>query len=499
MSINNESNINLIIKNNSTQNLCLSSNNKNNSSNFLSQLPTTLKTARHQSSESKIYSEKKDTNNIGIKNINYINNSNNICSKNTNLENKPKNYIKNEDNDNHNSSLSNQNLAIYNKKDSKYKKLLNENDKNNSSKRQKIESNPPKNMNNYKIKLCENYEIKIPKQISSNNSKIGVTARSDPGNIVVKKNLKIGTQNSKNSPNNNNKKNIISKTSKSNNNKNEYVKYVNNDKYNLNGNILNMTQKYKQLKYFIPQSKSFTKMERKNLGIRQTSSSSTNIFNNNICNQNMKGNNNFNYNNYKNFNKKKQLTVLTKNNDNTFKNNNKNYNDNNMNSFGIENLSTSPNANHHSQEHYVNNSKNNQVQKNSLSGNNTYQGNKGKNKSNGGNSSNNTSCSNINTRKKENSNEKKNIYFMKPTHQRKKTSNGKNYKGSPSYKENTTNQSSFVSKTRKDIYFKNTLDSTFLSDIFNRNVDNPEELHFLYIKILQNGKEISKKFENVNT
>ena len=88
---------------------------------------------------------------------------------------------------------------------------------------------------------------------------------------------------------------------------------------------------------------------------------------------------------------------------------------------------------------------------------------------------------------------------MKPSHQRKKTSNGKNYKGSPSYKENTTNQSSFVSKTRKDIYFKNTLDSTFLSDIFNRNVDNPEELHFLYIKILQNGKEISKKFENVNT
>ena len=31
------------------------------------------------------------------------------------------------------------------------------------------------------------------------------------------------------------------------------------------------------------------------------------------------------------------------------------------------------------------------------------------------------------------------------------------------------------------------------------NIDNPEELHFFYIKMLQNGKEISKKFEIDNT
>ena len=167
-----------------------------------------------------------------------------------------------------------------------------------------------------------------------------------------------------------------------------------------------------------------------------------------------------------------------------------------MNSFAFENLSTSPNANNHSQGH-ANNSKNNQIQKSALS--NTYKGNKGKNKSNGGNNSNNTSSSNINTNKNEHSNEKKNIYFMKPTHQRKKTSYGKNYEASPSYKENTTNQSSFGSKNRKDFNLKNSLDSTFLSDMFNKNVENPEELHFLYIKILQNGNEISKKFENENT
>ena len=46
--------------------------------------------------------------------------------------------------------------------------------------------------------------------------------------------------------------------------KNDYVKYVNNDKYTFNGNILNMTQIYKQPKYILSQSKSFTNIEKKN-------------------------------------------------------------------------------------------------------------------------------------------------------------------------------------------------------------------------------------------
>ena len=82
---------------------------------------------------------------------------------------------------------------------------------------------------------------------------------------------------------------------------------------------------------------------------------------------------------------------------------------------------------------------------------------------------------------------------MKPTQQRKKSSYGKNHEISTNNKD--TNQSSLRSKNKKDNGYKNTLDSTFLMDIFNKNIENPEELHFFYIKILQNGNEISKKFE----
>ena len=39
------------------------------------------------------------------------------------------------------------------------------------------------------------------------------------------------------------------------------------------------------------------------------------------------------------------------------------------------------------------------------------------------------------------------------------------------------------------------MDRTFLSDIFTRNIENPKKLDFFYIRILQNGKEISKKYE----
>ena len=51
-----------------------------------------------------------------------------------------------------------------------------------------------------------------------------------------------------------------------------------------------------------------------------------------------------------------------------------------------------------------------------------------------------------------------------------------------------TNQSSISSKN-------NILDDNTINDFFNNNIENPEELHFFYIKILQKSKEISKKFE----
>ena len=80
---------------------------------------------------------------------------------------------------------------------------------------------------------------------------------------------------------------------------------------------------------------------------------------------------------------------------------------------------------------------------------------------------------NIRTQKKKisgnyNKSEKK-IFFMKPIQKRKK-----------SY-ENRINNS--------------ILDKNYLNDILNKNIENPEELHFFYVKILQNGKLISNKFE----
>ena len=190
--------------------------------------------------------------------------------------------------------------------------------------------------------------------------------------------------------------------------------------------------------------------------------------------------------------KKKELTVLTKNNS-TFKNNNKKENKNNINSFVFENISTSPNSNSHIQC-YFNNISKNFSSKNGISSKTTNNINRSKKRINGGNKANEQRNNNIkyNDSKNQN-NSNKNIFFMKPVQHKKRRSYGKNNEISLINKDNTTNQSSFGSKNKKD--YKTTLDSTFLSDVFNKNIDNPEELHFFYIKILQNGKEISKKFE----
>ena len=80
---------------------------------------------------------------------------------------------------------------------------------------------------------------------------------------------------------------------------------------------------------------------------------------------------------------------------------------------------------------------------------------------------------NIRTQKKKisgnyNKSEKK-IFFMKPIQKRKK-----------SYEDRINNS---------------ILDKNYLNDILNKNIENPEELHFFYVKILQNGKLISNKFE----
>ena len=54
-----------------------------------------------------------------------------------------------------------------------------------------------------------------------------------------------------------------------------------------------------------------------------------------------------------------------------------------------------------------------------------------------------------------------------------------------------------IKKRKKsyEIKNKNILNEKYLNDVLNKNITNPEELHFFYVKIIQNGKNISKKFE----
>ena len=84
----------------------------------------------------------------------------------------------------------------------------------------------------------------------------------------------------------------------------------------------------------------------------------------------------------------------------------------------------------------------------------------------------------------------KKIYFMKSVKKRKKTINKKD---SNEIENINTNPSSICSKDKKDNnIFEN---NNFLNDLFDKNVNNIEELHFFYVKILQSGNELSKKFE----
>ena len=504
MSNNDENNSHPYITNKSAKNVSNYSHQKNKSFNFISDPPSAVITVQLHSANSNQNSKSKEKNNKSTKNIynaKILNIKNNINESKTEPEKKEEihlysNQIKN--NSNSKDSNTDTNIIINKKKESSNSY---------SSTKIELEQNL-KDINNYRAKLSkinEQYSSNTPKQLSSVN-KVIVEGEGDQGNILVKKNLKLGAQRTKNSPDNKDRINEI-KNNRNDNNKNDYVKYVNNDKYNINGNILNMTQNNKKSsKYVLIQSKSFTKVEKKNsaIGLPSPTHINSNNLNNINNNSNSKRNHNFNYINYNNYknncNKRKELTVLTKNNNNnnTFRNNNKTENINNINSFMSPNISTSPNSNNHIQSFFNNISKINYSKKNGY--NKTPNNiNRSKNMSNGNNRSNNTSNSNSNINNSNVNNGNKNIFFMKPIQQKKRSSYGKNHEIYIINKDNTTNQSSLKSKQIKENNYKTTLDSSFLSDVFNKNIDNPEELHYFYVKILQNGKEISKKFEIDNT
>ena len=485
---NNKYHINL--KNNSSQNIYISPHHKNKSSNFISDSSPALISVQLYSSNSNQNSKKKEKNIIEKNFIKNIYNSYNLSYKKYNIKNEIKENSKKEEinlNNNFSNILINKN---FNKKTSPNSNISKKCKRSNSSSSRynELEQISFKKLKDYRIKfsqMCSNYSANTSKHISENYNLKGSFHGNATRNIQVKTNLMSGSQKMKKSSRKNSNEKKKMRTDNSSNSKNDFARYVNNDKYNFNGNILNMTNNSSKPKYNLPQSKSFKKVKKKNSMIMASNP-------NNKINKKRSNNINYiNYNNYKNnFSKKKELAVLTKNNNTYRAINNKSDINNNINSFILKNVPTSPNSKNNYQSYFINIAKNNFVKKNSLSSKTVNKGNK--NKSNGGNKSNKTSNSNINTTNYKD-NENKNIYLMKPIQKRKKDSNEKNNEISVDNRENITNQSSFRSKNRKDN--KNFLDTTNLSDIFNKNIENPEELHFFYIKILQNGNKISKKFE----
>ena len=390
MSKNEENNSHIIVKNNSIQNLNMHNHNKNKSSNFLTDSPSTLISVQLHSINSNKNSKNKDREKISSNNTNNI--SNQIKSK-------------------------------------KESSITNKNNNNDSL----------QDLNNIRLKLSKissQYSATTPKQLANIYNQL-CNGRVDPGNIVIKKNLKLGNESQSNS----NMQNSCSHRNKRNN---DLVKYVNNDKHNnLKENFLNMTQNYS--KYILPQSKSFVNLDKKN--------SKKKVYNKSQNNTNAKkGNKNMTN------NKRVELSGLAKSSNNLYKN-------------------------YYSKN--INNENNNEI--NYIYNNKKTEG-------------------NIHQRKKEqisedisditntvnNNNKNKKIYLMKPVYKRKKSYENNNNKSIENSNINT-NQSSICSKNRS---YKNICDDNILNDFFNNKIENPEELHFFYVKILQNAHEVSKRFEN---
>ena len=341
MSKNEENNSHLIVKNNSIQNLNMKNHNKNKSSNFLTDSPSTLISVQLHSINSNKNSKNKDKEN----------NTNQTRNKNDSL----------------------------------------------------------KDLNNIRIKLSKissQYSANTPKQIAHIYNQLCNT-KVDPGNIVVKKNLKL-----------------VNEKKKKNKKENDFVQYVNNDKHNFKENFLNLSQNYS--KYILPQSKSFVNINKKN--------SKTNL---NKSNNNRSHNNT----NVKKGNKKMELSGLAKSSNNLYQN----YYSKNNNEINYIYNNKKTEGNIHSKNKMI--------------------------------------ISDDNTKNKK-------IYLMKPVYKRKKSYENNNNKSIENSNINT-NQSSICSKNNKNI-----CDDNIINDFFNNKIENPEELHFFYVKILQNSHEISKKFEN---
>ena len=340
------------------------------------------------------------------------------------------------------SNLMSMKLHSLNSNKNDQKKLIPNNNNNNHSINNKINTNNINNslqdMNNIRIKLSKissQFSANTPKQLANiYNQLCGV--RVDPSNIVVKKNLNLEMKNLKKSM-----KNSGNKGERNTKINNDIVKYVNNDKFHFNGNFLNM--KNNCSKIILSQSKSF---------INKNKNKNENDINPGINTPSNKSFNNINV-KKKIENKKLGLTMLNKSSNNIYRN----YYSKNLKDNCVMNTSNSQN------EYFHNNDNTNKI----IKSNNLSKGNKKFSED---------SSDNIN----------KKIYLMKPVYKRKKSvNNNKSIENSNI----NTNQSSICSRN------KNFYDDNIVNDFLNNNIENPEELHFFYVKILQKTNEISKKFE----
>ena len=323
--------------------------------------------------------------------------------QNLNMKNHNKNKLSNFLTDSPSTLISVRLHSINSNKNSKNK------DKENNTNQTRNKNDSLKDLNNIRIKLSKissQYSANTPKQIAHIYNQLCNT-KVDPGNIVVKKNLKLGIEDQRK-----NKK------------ENELVQYVNNDKHNFKENFLNLSQNYS--KYILPQSKSFVNINKKN--------SKTNL---NKSNNNRSHNNT----NVKKGNKTMELSGLAKSSNNLYQN----YYSKNNNEINYIYNNKKTEGNIHSKNKMI--------------------------------------ISDDNTKNKK-------IYLMKPVYKRKKSYENNNNKSIENSNINT-NQSSICSKNNKNI-----CDDNIINDFFNNKIENPEELHFFYVKILQNSHEISKRFEN---
>ena len=442
-----------------------------------------------------------NNNNINIININInSNNNSNINSNNISNINNKKTYNKN----------SNTNINIINREKAKnpYINIIkqkinlnsNFNKQYNNDQKSKLETNPNDlnyNKNNKNILKDENisYSTSRPETeiISMKNSgklnnskkdnllqvetpKQMIISYSDVKNLLAKKNLKFEFQ-KKRIPQTEKSQNIKEKFNDINKEKYKIIRnnYTNmndfkNIKHQSEENLLKFSNKYIYYNKNIKQSKSFLNKNQFN-NIKNNFNNNNNEINS-LGHLKTSGNMQIDIKNIKRYYRKNDELNIDKSKNYTDKFENKNIiNDNMLQSPSI-NLSNKSQkfSNSYYFQKFIYKKNNGDTDKNNINISNIK-----KSINNSNNEINNLNFNNINKQK----NSKLNSYEPKKT-----------------IKEYTIYHAALSPEKNKDKKDILSLEDYFNNELEINNFKNPEELHYLYIKIFQTGKEISQNFEN---